>query len=160
MSIAETAAYRRVLVPLDGSALAEGVLPFVARLARPLGLEIALLRVVPMVPPRVVEGSRHVEVDEGERLAREAEEYVQGVAHRLVADGFRTATAVRTGEAASEIIAGARECQADLIGMMTHGRSGLGRLFFGSVAEAVLRRADIPVFLVRATEAQAASRVA
>jgi len=79
------------------------------------------------------------------------------VAARLLADGFHVATTVRTGEAAPEIVAGARECQADLIGMMTHGRTGLGRLVFGSVAEAVLRHAAVPVFVVRATEAQLAS---
>ncbi len=154
-------AYHRVLVPLDGSPLAEAVLPFVSRLARPLGLEVALLRVVPMVAPTIVEGgTRQIIVDQGQRLAQEAEDYLRGVADRLVADGFRVSRAVRTGEAEAEIIAGARECQADLIGMMTHGRTGLGRLFFGSVAEAVLRHADIPVFVVRATEGQSASRAA
>jgi nucleotide-binding universal stress UspA family protein len=159
MSTPET--YHRVLVPLDGSPLAEAVLPFVSRLARPLGQEIALLRVVPMVTPKVVQGgNRPIILDQGERLREEAEAYLRGVAARLVADGFRVTTAVRTGAAAPEIVAGARECQADLIGMMTHGRTGLGRLFFGSVAEAVLRHAAVPVFLVRATEAQLARSVA
>jgi nucleotide-binding universal stress UspA family protein len=155
MSTPET--YHRVLVPLDGSPLAEAVLPFMSRLARPLGLEIALLRVVPMVTPQIVEGGgRQIILDQGERLREEAEAYLRGVAARLVADGFRVTTTVRTGEAAPEIVAGARECQADLIGMMTHGRTGLGRLLFGSVAEAVLRHAAVPVFVVRATEAQLA----
>jgi nucleotide-binding universal stress UspA family protein len=152
--------YRRVLVPLDGSPLAEAVLPFVSRLARPLGLEIALLRVVPTVIPQVVEGSRRVVMDDPGRLTLEAEEYLKGVADRLCADGFTTLTAVRSGEAASEILAGAHECQADLVAMTTHGRSGLGRLFFGSVAEAVLRRAEVPVLLVRATTAERAKRAA
>ena len=153
--------YRRVLVPLDGSALAEAVLPFVSSLARPLGLEIALLRVIPVVTPKVVEGgTRRIILDHGERLREEAEVYLRGVAGSLVADGFRVTTTVRTGEAAPEIVAGARECQADLIGMMTHGRTGLGRLFFGSVAEVVLRHAAVPVFVVRATEAQLARSAA
>ena len=153
--------YRRVLVPLDGSPLAEAVLPFVSRLARPRGLEIALLRVIPVVTPKVVEGgTRRIILDHGERLREEAEVYLRGVAGSLVADGFRVTTTVRTGEAAPEIVAGARECQADLIGMMTHGRTGLGRLFFGSVAEAVLRHAAVPVFVVRATEAQLARSAA
>jgi nucleotide-binding universal stress UspA family protein len=155
MSTPET--YHRVLVPLDGSPLAEAVLPFVSRLARPLGLEIALLRVVPMVTPKIVQGgTRPIILDQGERLREEAEAYLRGVAAGLAADGFPVSTTVRTGEAAPEIVAGARECQADLIGMMTHGRTGLGRLFFGSVAEAVLRHAAVPVFVVRATEAQLA----
>jgi nucleotide-binding universal stress UspA family protein len=57
---------------------------------------------------------------------------------------------------AAEIVNAARETGADLIAMSTHGRSGLGRLMFGSVAEAVLRHSDVPVFLLRATEAQVA----
>jgi len=159
MSTPET--YHRVLVPLDGSPLGEAVLPFVSRLARPLGLEIALLRVVPMVTPKIVQaGPQQIIVDQGERLREEAEAYLRGVAARLVADGFRVTTTVRTGEAAPEIVAGAPECQADLIGMMTHGRTGLGRLVFGSVAEAVLRHATVPVFVVRATEAQLARSAA
>jgi nucleotide-binding universal stress UspA family protein len=60
----------------------------------------------------------------------------------------------------AEIVNAAREVQADLIAMTTHGRSGLRRLMFGSVAEAVLRHSDIPVFLLRATEAQVAGRTA
>jgi nucleotide-binding universal stress UspA family protein len=152
--------YRRMLVPLDGSPLAEVVLPFVSRLARPLGLEIALLRVIPIVVPQVVEGSRNVIRDDTERLTLEAEHYLTGVADRLCADGFRTLTAVRSGEAATEILAGAHECQADLVAMTTHGRSGLGRLFFGSIAEAVLRRAQVPVFLVRTTAAERDRRAA
>jgi nucleotide-binding universal stress UspA family protein len=61
---------------------------------------------------------------------------------------------VRRGEPVEEIVECAREVDADLIAMTTHGRSGLGRWLFGSVAEAVLREAEIPVFLMRMTEAQ------
>lgn len=159
MKIDETT-YRRVLVPLDGSPLSEMVLPSVSRFVGPLGLEIALLRVIPDIVPRVIEGSQRVVVDDRERLSLEAEEYLRGVADRLCADGFRTLTAVRTGEAATEILAGIRECQVDLVAMTTHGRSGLGRLLFGSVAEAVLRGSDVPVLLVRATEAERGRRAA
>jgi nucleotide-binding universal stress UspA family protein len=146
MSTPETT-YHRALVPLDGSPLAEAVLPFVSGLARPLGLEIALLRVVPMVTSEIVRsGTRDIILDQGERLREEAEAYLRGVAARLVADGFRVITTVRTGEAAPEIVAG--------------GRTGLARLFFGSVADAVLRHAAVPVFIVRATEAQLATSAA
>lgn len=157
---AAPASYRRVLVPLDGSPVAEAVLPFVSRLARPLRLEIALLRVTPVVVPHVLEGARTVVRDDRQRLTLEAEEYLRGVADRLCADGFQTLTAVRSGESATEILAGVHECHADLIAMTTHGRSGLGRLFFGSVAEAVLRRAEVPVLLVRATAAERTRRAA
>ena len=70
----------------------------------------------------------------------------------------RVDTRVRWGYAADEIVTAAREAGADLIAMSTHGRSGLGRVIFGSVAQAVLRQAEAPVFLMRATEAQVASR--
>jgi len=65
---------------------------------------------------------------------------------------------VRRGNPADEIVAAARETGADIIAMSTHGRGGLGRLVFGSVAQAVLRHVDIPVLLMRATEAQVAKR--
>jgi nucleotide-binding universal stress UspA family protein len=67
---------------------------------------------------------------------------------------------VRRGEPAGEILAAAREAKADLIAMTTHGRSGFGRLLFGSVAEAVLRQSEVPVFLMRQTEAQVGARAA
>jgi nucleotide-binding universal stress UspA family protein len=86
MSFPET--YHRVLVPLDGSPLGEAVLPFVSRLARPLGLEIALLRVVPMVTPKIVQGgTRPIILDQGERLREEAEAYLRGVAAGRDHDG-------------------------------------------------------------------------
>ncbi len=61
-------------------------------------------------------------------------------------------TLLRRGDPMREILTAAGDAGADLIAMTTHGRSGLGRLLFGSVAEAVLRRAEIPVFLMRLTE--------
>jgi nucleotide-binding universal stress UspA family protein len=161
MNISETVTTaRRVLVPLDGSPLAEAVLPFVASLARPLGLEITLLRVAPTVPPQVIEGSRRVVANPIDRLTQEANDYLCGVADRLRAEGLNALTAVRVGDAATEIVLGAREGRADLIAMTTHGRTGLRRLLFGSTADGVLRRADVPVFLVRRKEAELAKRAA
>jgi nucleotide-binding universal stress UspA family protein len=67
----------------------------------------------------------------------------------LRSQGVDAAWAVRHGRAADEILAAADESGADLIAMATHGRTGIGRLLFGSVAEAVLRRAPVPVFMIR-----------
>lgn len=162
MNFEETSATwtpRRALVPLDGSPVAEAIIPFVTRIAQPLGLEIALLRVVPRVPPQVVEGGYRV-LDATERLNQEADHYLRAIADRLSANGLRMLTAVRVGEAATEIVTAARECDADLIAMTTHGRTALGRLLFGAVAEAVLRRAHVPVFIVRATEADERKKAA
>ncbi len=73
---------------------------------------------------------------------------------------MRVESRVRRGNTTEEIVAAARETGADLIAMSTHGRGGLGRLMFGSVAQAVLGHVDMPVLLMRATEAQVARGVA
>lgn len=149
--------YKRVVIPLDGSPLAEGVVPFILDIAGPLDLEIVLVRVVQPMRPHVVEGARHVMLEDAERRVAEAREYVDGIAHGLRVRGIRVTADVRRGEPVTEIVAAAHEAGADLIAMTTHGRSGLGRLLFGSVAEAVLREAELPVFLLRLTEQPAAA---
>jgi nucleotide-binding universal stress UspA family protein len=137
--------------------VAEGIIPFVMEIAGPLGLDVTLLRVVTPMPPTVVDGGPVI-VEDIDALRAEAEAYLAPLATELRAGGIRAQTAVRCGEAVAEILAGAREAKADLIIMTTHGRTGFGRLLFGSVAEAVLRQADVPVFLMRQTDAQMAAR--
>ncbi len=150
--------YRRVLVPLDGSQVAEGILPFILGIAGPLDLDVVVLRVVQPIPPTVIEGATHVVVDDIEGRMAEAKEYADAVARDLEAKGVRVRAEVRRGDPATEIVAAATQTGADLIAMSTHGRSGLGRLVFGSVAQAVLHQAEIPVLLIRETEAKAARR--
>lgn len=152
--------YKRAVVPLDGSVVAEGIIPLILEIAGPLDMEVVLLRVVVPIPPSVIEGSRYVDVEDVEKRRLEAEEYLVPITTDLRAKGVRTTTQVRRGEPTAVILAGVKEAGADLIAMTTHGRSGLGRLLFGSVAEAVLRQSDVPVFLMRQTEAQVAARAA
>ncbi len=147
--------YKRVVVPLDGSRLAEGIVPFLLGIAGPLDLEVVLLRVVTPIPPTVIEASRHVEVEDVEGRLAEARRYLAPIAESLASRGIRVRTEARHGEPVTEILACAREVGADLIAMTTHGRTGLGRLLFGSVAEAVLRQAEIPVLLMRLTRVPA-----
>jgi nucleotide-binding universal stress UspA family protein len=150
--------YKRALIPLDGSVVAEGVVPFTLEVAGPLGLDVTLLRVVvPGPPPSVVEAGPIV-IDHTEELCAEAESYLEPIAAQLRAGGVRATIEVRCGDPVAEILAGARETRADLIIMTTHGRTGLKRLLFGSVAEAMLRQTVVPVFLLRQTEAQIAAR--
>ncbi len=156
----ERPVYRRALVPLDGSMIAEAIVPFILEIAGPLDMEVALLRVVVPSPPMVIEGSTHAVVDDMPKLRADAQAYLASIASALGARGVRVTTHVRSGETVGEILAGARESEADLIAMTTHGRGGLGRLLFGSIAEAVLRQAEIPVFLMRQTKAQVAARAA
>ena len=150
--------YKRALVALDGSPVAETIMPFILEIAGPLDLEVVLLRVIQPVPPVVIEGSRHVEVEDLEARRIDAEEYLAPLAVELRGKGVRVTTAVRRGVPAEEIVAAALEAGADLIAMSTHGRGGLGRIIFGSVAQAVLRQAHVPVFLLRATEADVERR--
>jgi nucleotide-binding universal stress UspA family protein len=152
--------YRRVLVPLDGSLVAEGIIPFIMEIAGPLDMQVVLLRVLVPVPPMPVEGTRQVVIGDLEKRRAEAEKYLAVIAAELRDKGVRATTDVRPGEPVAEILQGAREAEADLIAMTTHGRSGLRRLLFGSVAEAVLRQAEIPVFLMRLANDQAAARAA
>jgi nucleotide-binding universal stress UspA family protein len=150
--------YKRVVVPLDGSPLAEGMLRFIVDIAGPLDLEVVLLRVIAPLVPRVTDGSRLMLVEDFSGRMASAREYLAPLAAQLRRKGIRVRTEVRHGEpVVDEIIAGAREVEADLIAMTTHGRSGLGRFLFGSVAEAVLRQAEVPVFLMRMTETQASA---
>ena len=143
--------YKRVLVPLDGSELAESVLPLLTEIAGPLDMTIVLLRVLEPIPPMAAEGTRHIVIDDLDTRRRDAAEYLGPIAIGLRARGIDTSSIVTVGRAEEEIIAAARTAAADVIAMSTHGRSGLGRLLFGSVAEQVLRHADVPVFLMRDT---------
>jgi nucleotide-binding universal stress UspA family protein len=146
--------YKRVLVPLDGSRLAEGILPFILPIAVPLDLELVLVRVVQPIVSQAIEGTRHAVVDDTAARLKEAREYLAPVAANLRGRGVRVTIDARHGQPATELVAAAREAGADLIAMTTHDRGGFGRLLFGSVAEAVLRQAKIPVLMMRLTEQQ------
>jgi nucleotide-binding universal stress UspA family protein len=152
--------YKRAVVALDGSPVAEVIIPFILEIAGPLDMEVVLVRVTRPIAPEVIEGSRKVITEDQEASRIDAEEYLAPIAVELRRKGVQVRTQVCRGQPAEEIVAAARETSSDLIAMTTHGRSGLGRLLFGSVAEAVLRESGLPVFLMRVTEAQVAERAA
>ena len=135
----------RLLLPLDGSRLAEAVLPVVGRLAEG-GATPVLLHVPERGAPATVHGERHVQV------AAEATAYLEGVAVRLRTGGgaveMHTHEAPE-GDVAGSIAAHAEEERADLIVLCTHGGGGVRDLLVGSIAQQVLRRGTIPVLLVR-----------
>jgi nucleotide-binding universal stress UspA family protein len=152
--------YKRALVPLDGSPVAESIIPFLVQIAGPLDMSVVLVRVLEPITPIVGDGTQPVVVDDLPARTRDAEEYLAPLAATLRAYGIAASWAIRRGRPDREIIAAARDAGADLIAMSTHGRSGLGRLLFGSVAEQVLRSADVPVFMMRETEARLAAKAA
>lgn len=152
--------FKRVVIPLDGSDLAESILPLIIQIAGPLDLDVTLLRVLAPVPPDVVNRASRAVIDDLGRRREDAEAYLASLAASIGASGVRVDTAVRVGTPVREIVECVREHDADLVAMTTHGRSGLGRFLFGSVAEAVLRQVEIPVFFLRQTEQALQKRVA
>lgn len=143
--------YRRMLVPLDGSEVAETILPFAEQVAGPLDAEVVLLRVIePLSPVELVATAGVVAPDAFTLRDIEAEKYLSEIQRRLSKKGLRVRTRVALGGTPSEeILAAVQATNADLIAMTTHGRSGLGRALFGSVAESVLRASAVPVLVVR-----------
>lgn len=139
----------KILVPLDGSMLAETALPAACGLAAKEGAAISLLRAAQVT---TLPGA---DTTEAQVLAiQEAEAYLAHVVQRLAAKGIdRVETHVWYGPAAASIVEAAAAQKIDLIVMSTHGHSGLGRLVFGSVAETVLRGTRIPILIVRGEHA-------
>jgi len=137
--------YRRVVVPLDGSKLAENALPHVKALIGGRESVVHLVSVISPVREFVISSFNHHE-------DRSASTYLQEVAGQLRPLASEVQVAVRHGRQADEILAFAKSVQADLIVMSSHGRSGIGQWIFGSVADRVLRAATCPVFLVRSEQ--------
>jgi len=139
--------FRTLLVPLDGSELAERALPYATALASAAGGKLALIRVALAPPPATLDGATWVQ-EQSEAVA-EAEQYLADVATRL-----RTRVAVETsvpyGRASSCIVDSITEIGAEAVVMATHGRTGLKHLLVGSVAEAVIADSAVPVFVIYA----------
>jgi len=137
---------KRMLVPLDGSALAEAAIDAALDLGSSPASTLILLRAA---EAHTLPGADPT--DEQVAVVREAETYLAAVAERLAKRGVKDVeTGVWYGPAATAIIEAAKLKKADLIVMSTHGRSGLGRLIVGSVAESVLRGTTTPLCIVRA----------
>jgi nucleotide-binding universal stress UspA family protein len=154
--------YTHILVPLDGTPQAELVLPHVEALVERFGAALTLVEATPTpadlaladasaggmpVAPPLIDPTQVADA-----AAAEADDYLGRVVTRLRGRGFRVERAVAEGSPADAIIAHAERIKADLIAMSTHGRGGVGRLVFGSVAEDVLHHAPCPMLLVRVDE--------
>ena len=149
-------AFGRVLVPLDGSELAEAALEDAAALAQVAGSELRLVRVptLPGYATAIPETAGWIP-DLLREAALEAETYLTGIAARLEAEGLRVAADVEmivAGSVADALLDYAERSRVDLIVMSTHGRTGVGRWLFGSVADRVLQASPVPVWLVRVAE--------
>ncbi|MFQ5341384.1 MAG: universal stress protein [Anaerolineae bacterium] len=142
---------RRILIPLDGSDLAAQALPHGVLQARKFGAQLVLLRVVEPMPAPVAEW---VVVEDLSTVQARVETYLADVEKALAAEGLDVECHSRFGPSAETIVAFAGAEDIDLITMSTHGRTGIGRWVYGSVADKVLRGAETPVFLVRVSRAE------
>ncbi len=134
---------KTILLPLDGSPLAERALTYATVLARQSDAKIALVEAVrARTFPGVDPSDAQVE------LTSQAQAYLQSVADRLAADGVEAEVHVCYADPVPAILDVASRQRADLIVMSTHGRGGLSRMLYGSVADQILRRATTPVLLV------------
>lgn len=143
--------YQRILVPLDGSQLAEAALAHAQQLAHQFGSEITLLRVV--VSPYAIVAPDMVLIGQDvnqEVFLQQAEQYLQETAGQLAVQGVTVHTLACEGPVAEAILDHARARDIDLIVMSTHGRGGISRWVYGSVADRVLQAAPCPVLLIRA----------
>jgi nucleotide-binding universal stress UspA family protein len=136
----------RILVPLDGSPMAEAALPTARTLAK--DNPHAVLTLMRAAEAGGLGTGDAIEAQVA--VVREAEAYMDAVARRLQAEGLAVKTSVWYGAPAASIASAAEAIKADLIVMNSHGRSGLGRLVLGSVAEQVLRGTRTPILLLRA----------
>jgi nucleotide-binding universal stress UspA family protein len=137
-----------IVVPLDGSSLAERVLPHTVAVARAMDAKVTLLRAVARKPPE--SGSRAVDPLSWHMRKSEAEAYMKEMAQRLRETGLAAQVRLAEGRAANSIIEFAREEDVDLIIISSHGDSGLSAWNISSVVQKVILRAYTPTMIVRA----------
>jgi len=140
--------YKKILVPLDGSKVAEAVLPHAKSLAYSEGALLILLTVAAnpldfmFSDPSLAESAVQEE-------AEKSKNYISEIEKDLKTSGFKVSTLLRIGSVAETILGTAEELEVDIIAMSTHGRTGAARWLIGSVAEKVVNNSKVPVLLIR-----------
>ena len=152
--------YRKILVPLDGSEVAECALPHMQAVATGCNVvEVVILRVIgplPLPGDYIISEGDRVRLESKHRS--EAQSYLGKVKKQLGESGLVVHTHIVEGEAAESIVEYADKHKVDLIVMATHGRSGIGRWALGSVADRVIRHSKSPVLMVRASKTSASRK--
>ena len=151
-SAAEFPQLQKILLPTDFSGCANFALPYAASIARASGATIICVHVVePVVPAVGYTGLAEPMpiADISDQLEDSAERQLPKLAECEEWAGLNVEEVIVHGDAAAEIVRVAAEREADLIVISSHGRTGLGRILFGSTAEAVVRHASCPVLVVK-----------
>ena len=145
--------YKRILIPLDGSPLAEQALPHAIALAEHFHSELVLLRV--LIPlPSIVTTTEAALQRASEEAAIFAREYLDRVAAGVQELGITVQMVIIGGSPHYQIIQYAETNQVDLIVMSTRGQSGLSRWLMGTVSDRVVRGANVPVLMVRSQKTE------
>src|SRR5512137_3069659 len=145
--------FQKILVCLDGSKLAEQILPYAAEQAARFGGSLVLLQVVSLASIPTPTGIESVPVavpnDQLADAEAAARDYLNGLALTLRDKGVKVQCVTMVGHPAESIVSYAEENRFDLVAIATHGRSGLRRLVFGSVADYVIRKSGLPILLIK-----------
>ncbi len=145
--------FQKILVCLDGSKLAEQILPYAAEQAARFGSSVILFQVVHLANIPAPTGIESVPIavpdDRLEEAETEAKAYLNHLAQPLREKGLNVQYATMIGSPAESIVDYADKNGFGLIALATHGRSGLGRLVFGSVADYVIRKSGLPILLIK-----------
>ena len=141
--------FEKILVPLDGSPLAQAILPYVMAVARGFHSHVILFHVVETDLDHEAPEQKTYADETMERIQPMAENYLAGVAEQLRKAGINVEAKVVRGRAAAQILEQAEQENVGLIAMSTHGRSGLARWVIGSEVDKILNGCEQPVLLVR-----------
>lgn len=142
--------FRRILIPLDGSELAERALSKALEIAKSYGSTLLLIRVVPLVG-LCGEYSSIAFIETLQKMRDKSQKYLNQKLAELSAERLKVDAAVLVGNPATRVVEIAEERDVDLIVLSSHGRTGLARWYFGSTAETIARLSRLPVLLLPRT---------
>ncbi len=143
--------YNKILAPLDGSERAEAILEHIEDIAQRYNSKVVLFSVIEPVHTVVAPDGIYVPSEDVIlNYQNDMQDYLATKQSQLQAHGIEAETVIAHGRVVDEIITAANNAKADLVAMTSHGRTGLSRVFYGSIAAGVLHQIDRPLLLIRA----------
>jgi len=147
--------YHKILVPLDGSKRAERILPHVEELARRYKAKVIFLQIVEYKAITAPEGAyMNLSDQEFDQAKKQAEKHLGGIQGEFREKNIESQAHVIYGPVVEGIISMAAQEGVDLIALASHGRGGLSRVFYGSVAAGLLHRVDRPLLIIRSRKSE------
>ena len=146
--------YRKILVPLDGSKRAEKILPHVEELARRYKAKVIFLQVIEYKTVTTHDAALILSDKVFDQAKKQAETHLSGIQGKFREKNIESQTRVTYGPVVEGIINMAAQEGVDLIALASHGRNGLSRVFYGSVAAGLLHRVDRPLLIIRSRKTE------